>query len=346
MIFSYILIFLILSYLIFILLIVFFPVLKSEPQPFKKNLADSTVPEGREDISFIVKGDKISGWLYTPKGISKGCIIMSHGFNGTKDCLLENYATRFTQEGYSVITYDYRTYGESEGEPRQMLSVRNQLEDLRGAVGYAKKRGLHNIILWGTSAGAPYGIVVASEDPQVKGVISQCGSYNHKADSAKGIRENGYLFYIKLLPHGIRDKWRGRLGLSRHMIPAYGRGGTNVFIRGDSIFMGAQEIGLNSKNFINEVCGGFMLQPHGPDVLEVAKLVDCPILILHCEKDEIISSESYYPLVEAIGDKLEVETYPIGHFEIYKGEWFKAAINRQISFLNKTVKENDYNIYL
>lgn len=344
--FLYISVFLVLTYFIYLLLIIFFPILKYEPQPFKKSLSDIPAPEGREDISFTVNGDNISGWLYNPKGISKGCIIMSHGFNGTKDCLLEKYAILFTTEGYSVITYDYRGYGDSDGKPRQMLSVRSQLEDLRGAISFAKGRGFHNILLWGTSAGAQYGIIVASEDPLIKGVIAQCGAYNHKADSAKGVRENGYFFYIKLLPHGIRDKWRGRLGLSRHMIPAYGRSGTSVFIRGDSIFNGAEHIGFKSKNFINEVCAGFMLQPHGPDIIEASKLIDCPVLILHCEKDEIISKESYYPLIETIGDNLEVETYPIGHFDIYKGDWFKAAISRQINFINKTVKENDYNIYL
>lgn len=336
--FIYILVGIVITYISYLLIIIFLPVLKAEKLPFKKELIDAVIPEFREDVYFEVQGEKVSGWYYTPKDCSpKACIIMSHGFNGTKDCILENYALEFMKQGYSVLTYDYRTYGDSEGYPRQFLSIPMQLEDLSCAVRYIREvKNINNIILWGTSAGATHGLIIASEDHDINGVICQCGAYDHKLDSKKGMDENGIWFYISLLPHGIRDKWRGRLGLSRHKMPAYGMSESRSFIKGDTIFNGAEKLGLRSKNFINEVCASFMLEPHGPDLLNASKNILCPVLILTCEKDEFISKDSYVKLRDILDDKVTVASFPIGHFDIYHDEWFKKSMDKQFEFLGNS----------
>lgn len=341
--FLYMVVFLLLTYFIYLLIIIFFPVLKAEQLPFKKELEDKEPPKCREDASFMSGNDKISAWYYNPDAKEpRSCIIMSNGFNGTKDGLLENYALEFIKQGHSVLTYDYRTYGESGGTPKQLLSVTMQHEDLKAAINFVREtKKIESIILWGTSAGAPYGLVVASQDPHIKGVICQCGAYDHKADSQKAMKENGLWFYLRLLPHGIKDKWRGRFGLSRHMIPAYGRKGSKTFLAGDSIFEGVQKLTKDSKNFKNEVCAAFMFQPHGPDVIKASKGVKCPVLVLVCENDEIISPESHLKLKATLGKRLEVVTFPIGHFDIYQGDWFKQAVTNQIEFINKV---NSYNL--
>ena len=66
-------------------------------------------------------------------------IVMTHGLGGTKDMLLEAYALRYTEAGYGVLTFDYRCFGASDGEPRQLLVIPQQLEDLAAAVAYARE---------------------------------------------------------------------------------------------------------------------------------------------------------------------------------------------------------------
>ncbi|MGL1892788.1 MAG: alpha/beta hydrolase [Spirochaetaceae bacterium] len=336
MIVLYVLFFIVLLYFIYLVIIIFLPVLNIKKQPFKKELIRVAPPINRGDISFLVDGDLVRGWYYDSGTIgSNSCIVMSHGFNGTKDCLLENYALEFNKIGIDVITYDYRTYGDSEGLPRQLLSVTKQHDDLRGAIKFVREVKGSKVFLWGTSAGANYGLIVAAEDEDINGVICQCGSYDHKLDEKKGIADNGMFFYISFLPHGIRAKWRYKLGLSPYVVPAYGRSGTKAFLRSDSIFEGAEKIGLNSKNFINEVNAYFMLQPHGPDLLEVAGSIKCPVLFLNCEKDEIIAPESHLKICDILGDKSKVINFPIGHFDIYYGDWFNKSINEQKLFLSE-----------
>jgi len=131
-----------------------------------------TPPESRRDVGFDVGGTSLSAWLYLPEDLSAPvpCIVMNHGFGGTKDMALEAYALRFQKAGMAVLTYDHRYFGESEGEPRQLFSIPDQLEDCTAAIEYV--RGLSEvdpdrIALWGTSAGGGYGLVIAAQDRRI-----------------------------------------------------------------------------------------------------------------------------------------------------------------------------------
>lgn len=338
----------VLLWLLWLISIIFLPVLKCRPLTFQKKIPEfSPPPENRKNISFFCEGEKISAWYYTPPEGSAPwpCIILSHGFAGTKDCLLEGYALEFNKMGLAALSYDYRHFGESEGIPRQLYSAEKQHSDLTHAVRWAlaeKSIDSEKIFLWGTSAGANYGLIAASHFPEIRGVIAQCGAFDHKEDSKKAIQDQGYLFFFRLLPHGIRDKWRGRLGLSRHKIPAYGKKGYTSFFITEGIFEAVEKLAEGSKHFINEVCASFMLLPHGPSPLECAKKIQCPVLFLVCEKDEIVSFRSHIRAAEILKDKAVIKIYPVSHFEIYQGEPRKKAMADQELFLKKLITDEDF----
>ena len=223
------------------------------------------------------------------------------------------------------------------------MSVTEQLDDLRAAIEFVRNRkeiSREKVILWGTSAGANYGIIIAGEDVKIVGVIAQCGAFDHKEDSKLAVEREGYGFFVRMFVHGQRDKGRSRFGLSRHVIPPYGRPGTTAFLRTPGTFEGAQRLGMESENFKNEVCAGFMLMPHGPSPLKSAENVLCPVQILVCEKDEIISPKSHVRLQEILGDKAIVLKYPIGHFDIYEGEYFERAVEDQLEFIRSILKKH------
>jgi hypothetical protein len=110
-------------YIIELVIVTFLPGFSVPKQPLGKEKHGATretvkPPQSRKDVSFQVKQTKISAWLYLPENVSGPvpCIIMSHGFGGTKDMLLERYAIRYLKAGYATLTFDYRHFGESEGE--------------------------------------------------------------------------------------------------------------------------------------------------------------------------------------------------------------------------------------
>ncbi|MBI9109258.1 MAG: hypothetical protein JEZ04_21105 [Spirochaetales bacterium] len=81
-------------------------------------------------------------WLYLPvSGLTPfPAVVLCHGFGGTKDFLLEQYALRFAAEGIVVLSVDYHHFGGSDGEPRQSFLFRNQEADLRASVSYLRSR--------------------------------------------------------------------------------------------------------------------------------------------------------------------------------------------------------------
>jgi uncharacterized protein len=51
------------------------------------------------------------------------CVVLAHGFAGTVDSGLLPYAERFAAAGLDALAFDYRHFGASEGEPRQLWSI-------------------------------------------------------------------------------------------------------------------------------------------------------------------------------------------------------------------------------
>ena len=84
----------------------------------------------RTKVSFESEGMDLVGYLHH-RGRATGrgpCVVMGYGFSGTQDRLFDN-AGRFAEAGLAALTFDYRSFGESGGEPRQVVSVEGQLED-------------------------------------------------------------------------------------------------------------------------------------------------------------------------------------------------------------------------
>ena len=327
--------------LLYLIVIVFFPVLAVDEQPIERSGKPENPPGYRHDAHFEVDGTNIHAWLYLPEGAAGAvpCVIMSHGFGGTKDCILEQYAVRFVEAGYAALTYDYRHFGDSEGQPRQMYDTLYQLDDLRAAVAYARSRSEidpEKIVLWGTSASGGYGLAIAAEDTRIAAVIAQCAGLDHKADSKLYMDREGLGFFLGLLVHAQRDKGRSRFGLSPHTFPIVGRPGTTAMFAAPGAFEGYSWIAQNSDTFRNAVCARLLLGPHGPDLLKISENVRCPVLLLGCEQDNLAAPEGYKKVAAILGENAIVRNYPIGHFDIYAGEYFEKAVSEKLALL-KTI---------
>jgi len=235
-----------------------------------------------------------------------------------------------------VLTFDYRHFGESEGEPRQLALFSYQLEDYVAAIEYA--RGLKEIdpariALWGTSASGGHGIIIAAKDKNIACVVAQCAGLDHRA-SEKMYRKNvGIGHFLRLIPHGQRDMMRSRLGLSPHRIPIVGKPGTMAFFPISDAYEGYSK--LASESFINEVCARVILRSHGYKPDKQIQNVHCPVLIQTCDHDSLapISPETEKELRKYA----EVKRYPIGHFDIYIGDDFERAVSDQLDFFKRNL---------
>ena len=328
----------------YLVIIALYP-FKVETQQIELKERHGNDPTCRQDVSFMVDGVTLSGWLYLPQDLAKPvpCVVLNTGFCGTKDFLLEKYALRFVEAGFAAISFDYRHFGDSQGEPRQIYSVSKQLEDNKAAVAFARTRSeidAEKIFLWGTSSSGNYGIMLAAEDKRIAGVIGQTPSLDHQAEGKMIVKREGMGWFLKLILHAQKDKLRSRFGLSSHTFPAVGKPGTIAMLIAPGFFEGYQKIVKNSKSFQNEVCARIMLAFDEPNLLKSAENVTCPVLFILCEGDNLTLPDAHKKIEKTLGELVKFIKYPIGHFEIYSGEYFEKCVVEQMSFITKIVEQN------
>jgi acetyl esterase/lipase len=136
----------------------------------------------RTTHQFPCQSVKCTGWLYTPKaaaGSSRPSVmVMGHGLGGDKSHL-HHYAVQFVNSGFAVFSFDYRFWGDSEGEPRRWIAPPKQIEDWLAAVKFVQTDlsssvDASRLSLWGTSFGGGHVVTIAAKlGSQIKAVVSQ-----------------------------------------------------------------------------------------------------------------------------------------------------------------------------
>lgn len=115
---------------------------------------DSTLPYKRVEFtthdSTILRGN-----LYHAKAAQKApIVIFVHGLGLVKEQYLENWFRHFIQAGYHVLAYDNRSFGDSDGLPRNNFHWMQQAEDFIDAVSYVSalpEVDDSNIFGWGVA---------------------------------------------------------------------------------------------------------------------------------------------------------------------------------------------------
>src|SRR5438094_6055673 len=103
----------------------------------------ATKSTARRDVAFNSSGDECRAWLFMPDAERPPLVILGHGLGATREYGLEPYAERFAEAGIAVLVFTYRHFGDSGGQPRQLLDIERQLGDWAAALTYA--RGLEEI---------------------------------------------------------------------------------------------------------------------------------------------------------------------------------------------------------
>ncbi|KAJ8081787.1 hypothetical protein PM082_007633 [Marasmius tenuissimus] len=104
-------------------------------------------------------------WCFLPSGVDKPAdnvvtdgrwpvVVMAHGWCCNKLMSLSPYAETFVNSGYACLVFDYHRWGASDGIPRHILSIKEQLEDYRTVIRYAQLQlefDPDRVVVWGTS---------------------------------------------------------------------------------------------------------------------------------------------------------------------------------------------------
>lgn len=159
-----------------------------------QNISETTTTvkqETMKKINFKSEGLNLIGNLYYPENYESGkkypAIVVSGSWTTVKEQMAGLYAEKLAKEGFITLAFDFRNFGESEGEPRFFESPNLKKEDVKNAVTYlASLDEVNNdkISAFGVCAGAMYTLMASAEDNRIKSV-STVASWLHDAEAVK-----------------------------------------------------------------------------------------------------------------------------------------------------------------
>jgi pimeloyl-ACP methyl ester carboxylesterase len=129
------------------------------------------LPSPAEEVFFSAPGGpRLHGW-WMPAAGSRSAVVYLHGnASDIRERSRIELAERLRGMGHSVLLFDYRGYGLSEGRPEH----EGVLEDARAAVGYAASLpGVDRVALYGRSLGGALAICAADVSPEVGAVVTE-----------------------------------------------------------------------------------------------------------------------------------------------------------------------------
>lgn len=294
----------------------------------------------RTDVSFPAgpSGDTAcAAWLYLPDGAGRDplpVVVMGHGLGAVREMRLDAFARRFAAAGYAVLAFDYRHFGSSGGEPRQLLSVRRQREDWRAAIAYVRGRedlDPRRVVLWGSSFGGGHVIATAAEIP-VAAAIAQC-PFTDGLASTLAIPP---LTALKVTARALLDVVGARLGRPPVMVPLAGKPGETALMTASDVVPGYLGLVPEGAPFRNEVAARVAFDILAARPGTQAARVTCPLLVQVCEEDTVAPARRTAALA-AKAPLGEVSRHACGHFAIYDGPDFERVVDEQVAFLKRHV---------
>ncbi|GAA3129386.1 alpha/beta fold hydrolase [Planomonospora alba] len=289
----------------------------------------------RTRVSFPVAGVRCAGHLYLPAGSGPvPCVVLCHGFSGTMDRLFD-HAERFAAEGFAALVFDYRGFGESDGEPRQVPDIPGQLADVRAAVAFVRgheRVDPDRVLLWGNSLGGAHAVTVAAGDPRIAAVVAQI-PFNGFPKKVEG-RSAGDT--LRLLGAILWDALRGRLGLRPYYIPMVGRPGELAVTATPEADRHIETLtGGQQTSWRNSVAPRGLLQMMRYRPAEAAARLACPLLVCVAAEDRETPLETNRALAER-APRGELRVYPGTHFTFYTDPGFRdRVVADQIGFYRR-----------
>jgi pimeloyl-ACP methyl ester carboxylesterase len=261
---------------------------------------------------------------------------MAHGIGGTRDSGLEPFAEAFAEAGLDVLLFDYRNFGASTGEPRQLAWPPRHRDDYRAAVAFA--RGLDGvdpdrIVLWGTSWSGGHIVYVAADDPRIAAVIAQIPDL----DGLRTMREiSRYADWGQLLRVNL-EALKDVPGMARRqaprLMPLAAKPGEVAAMASDDAEAGY--LSIAGPSWRNEILARCVLAEWTNRAITRMDEVRSPILIQIADRDQVAPPPGARAAAWRAKGRVEVREYPCAHFDIYLGEWRERTIADQLHFLRR-----------
>lgn len=242
------------------------------------------------DVAFESGDDACKGWFMLPElaDASLPCIVMAHGFGLTRRCSLRELAVAFVGAGYAVLLFDYRGFGDSGGQPRQLVSFRRQQEDWNAAIDFARAQREVNssrIATWGFSLGAGHALSVAADDAAVAAVVAVAPMFDGLSSTLAAARRWSPLNFLRIVGRALRDFVGAGFGRPPVTIRIAGNPGELALLTSPDAYPGYRAIVPSDFNFDIAARIGLLFWTYWPGLR--LRQFSRPILVLPSGIDKI-----------------------------------------------------------
>ncbi|PNH08422.1 hypothetical protein TSOC_005011 [Tetrabaena socialis] len=305
----------------------------------------------RSTVYFDSHGVRCEAWFYEPSALTKQrmdlgrpppVVVMAHGLGSQKDMGLHPYAEEFAASGLAVLCFDYRSFGGSDGWPRQEVDWRKHLEDWEAAVEWVRASGLgtervdpSRLALWGVSYSGGHVLATAAAlgPERVKAVVANEPYLQATRAAAKLVQERGVLPLARAFAVAMNDKLRGMLGLP----PAYikligGKGELSLLQLSDEV---QRPTPKRQGGWQNLTTARMLLGAAAYSPMSLLADVRCPVLVVAGTRDDICPVGLAREAVERIGEQAQLIERPHAHIELHRRGAEPEFIKPVIEFLQE-----------
>ncbi len=264
-----------------------------------------------------------------PESSPLPAILLCHGFCCIQDVLLPAFVRLFADAGYRVVTFDYRGFGDSDGEVGRIVPE-EQIDDIITVYEWCKTHpGIdgRRIALWGTSLGGSHVIEVAARRPDVKCVISQLAFADGEqlVTGDMGAEEKSR-FTATMARMAAKKKQTAR-ELFVPIIKVMTDEESRVFFERQKQTYQALDIKIPYLTVWETMC-------YRP--INAAPRVTQPTFMVFAEQDKVIALEYGLALYEAIKAVKGCHIQPKArHYEVFAGDHLDQISERQLHWLRE-----------
>ncbi|MEU7696356.1 alpha/beta hydrolase [Microbispora hainanensis] len=293
----------------------------------------------REKVRFTSGGTECAAWHYP--GTNGACVVMAGGFAVPKEPATDLFAKRFNQAGFAVLAFDYRRLGESGGQPRLALPVRDQLDDWQAAIDFARTLpGVDSarLAVWAFSASGGHIFRVAARDPRLGAAIAQTPNADGPATARNAARHQRPLAMLRFTGRAVLDALGGLVGRPPRLVPLVGEPGTVAMLTTpDALDTGRALRPERYPDWQQMVAARSALRLTAYRPGRDAARVRCPLLVFVCDQDQTSLVE---PSVRAAKRAPHGELVRIsgGHYAPFLDK-HEQAVEAQLSFLRRHLLE-------
>jgi len=166
------------------------------------------MPVDAVPFTFSRAGDRLAGILYLPSTAPAAVVVTTGPLTSVKEQAAGVYAAALARRGFAALAFDHRTFGESEGTPRQLEDPMGKVADIGAAVSAAQADARLDglpVVALGVCAGGGYMARAVAGDPRIRAFAGVAGVYPGSAAPDPGVVARGRAARQRRLSTGITD---------------------------------------------------------------------------------------------------------------------------------------------